>query len=909
MNEKDTNKIDCNCAYEYKISPRNGTIKGCLLANLFNYNQNKISLLCSSSILIKSVTINQQKAFFSRSSTQDEYGNLHIYFPSKKESPFWTPIPNLTPTNICRKNYMIVIIFEIKKKNPSIIIYNNFICTTNFPFGIAGWMPVFCDMRLTSIEKLILNADREGYYIIGPGKPIMSTPTRKEYNLTTIYNLDLLAWAVGEINKVKIHGYNFYSIDQFDPSNFSFLDDINKVQVKAQHTHHPFLILPNHFTQLEITTGFFILSASLLEDYFNFPSIIPIPSSYHLVAAVSYGLSFDIYCRRFNPSFEMNWFLSGLISYTSRVFLKSGIGSQGMALYDFILIQYLRNFENEKLDFFSSNANVVLSMNRWEINSPLRIKAMFVIHIIAGLLADSFRKPRNFPNAWPNDLNKQSFTENLSKLTNNDKTFQKVWIKGNIIPIVEIQINVNLNKELRSLMSCQVSYQTTNIKKSNTKIPGSFVAFHSLGKVSQNVLLDVNGKSECVNFTDLPKNRPLKSIKMKSFDGIYWISFEMKPRIPIVIHYQCPNEMLFNIIMNYDSSLITQHDALVSLNRILLTTRDTGDMEIIQFLSNLLTDNKSRTFFSLKCHALVILGNVSLATDVDGDQANAARKEIINYFLDYIANRETTYLQKLDLIHPLLVLTAFRVISKLITVTEKYTSFDFLKTALVQLSSNVIGPGIVYCFRLLIKNSNEKQITSLIPHLIGFISNCSGNLPLMTAAIRVYSIILRWYEKMVAEKILISMIESFDDHQLPLEARAAIADLLFENYYVETFVAIMIQIIKGISKEFESVENSSFIFIGRMMKLLNSKCLLLTEPMVSEIKESCNLYEIYKVIHMIACHSSDSYISLFSDTKAVFQKVFSHKWNKILYPDGIIKTSPVDLNNETIADGLFSDDE
>ena len=601
----------------------------------------------------------------------------------------------------------------------------------------------------------------------------------------------------------------------------------------------------------------------------------------------------------------MNWFISGLISYSSRIFLKGAIRSQGVALYDFINIQYLRNFDKEKLDLFSMNSSSLLCVNRWEANSPYRIKSLYAIHIIAGLLSDEFRKPLNFPDAWPDILDKSTFLDHLSELISNPKAFLKTWTKDTIIPSVEIEINVNLNKELRSLISCQVSYHFTNIRPIDTSLPATFVVFHNLGKVTQNVFLNFNSHPETIEFSELPKTRQLKSSQMKGLDGIYWISVGSKPRIPIVVYYRCPVQMLFNILTNYDASLLTQHDALISLNRILLTERDSGDYEIIRFLSNLLTSNKNRSFFSIKCHALIILGNAALASDLDGNQADAARREIVSYFFDYIVSKDTGNLQELDLIHPLLVLTTFQVISRLITLTENFVSFDFLKTAMEQLSSSEIGPGIVYCFKSLIQNSNEKQVASLIPHLIGFISNCSGNPPLMTAAIRVYSMIMGWYPKMVAEKIMISMIESFNDHQLPFKTRIAIADLLFVNFRYESFIGAF----KGIRKEFESVVNPSFMFIKTVMELLSANYKLLSKSDSDLIKSNHNINEMYNVMHLIASHSADSFIELFSYTKYLFQSMFAMKWNKIQFPDGIIKATTINFDDEEIADGLFSDDE
>ena len=93
--------------YEFHVSPSRGLVRGCLLANLKKFKENKISLKCSNAIDIKIVKVNNQKAFFSRSYDQKEKTNLHIYIPNVQESTFWSPVPKLTPMKFETRDYEI----------------------------------------------------------------------------------------------------------------------------------------------------------------------------------------------------------------------------------------------------------------------------------------------------------------------------------------------------------------------------------------------------------------------------------------------------------------------------------------------------------------------------------------------------------------------------------------------------------------------------------------------------------------------------------------------------------------------------------------------------------------------------------------------------------------------------------
>ena len=99
------------------------------------------------------------------------------------------------------------------------------------------------------------------------------------------------------------------------------------------------------------------------------------------------------------------------------------------------------------------------------------------------------------------------------------------------------------------------------------------------------------------------------------------------------------------------------------------------------------------------------------------------------------------------------------------------------------------------------------------------------------------------------------------------------------------------------------------MFIETIMRLLNAKFALLTAEEVAVMKANYNLNEMYVILHSIASHSSDSFIDLFTDTKMLFKSMFEMKWNKIQFPDGIIKATNMKYSDDEIADGLFSDDD
>ncbi|OHT15067.1 hypothetical protein TRFO_42712 [Tritrichomonas foetus] len=945
------------CFYEYHVSPSNGTINGSVLAKLGNFHENKILMKCSSLIIIKSITINNQQAFFSRSSFHGDEANLHIYFPLKKESPFWSPLPKLTPTGHCRKDFEIVILFEIQKRNPSIVKYHNFICTSNVSYGVFGWMPLFCDFKMNIVEKLVLIADKEDYTFIGPCRPSSTSPTSREYDLSKARNLELMGWAIGEVKSTKIHGYKFYSIDQFDHSHFSFLGNINKtaklineeiienqendknketlndmdddidlenIEINDPKNENlsrcesnnrienqsmliyadkapPFLILPDHITNMEISTNFFILSSNMFYNFCDFPSPIPVPSSYFLVAAVSFAFAFDKFGRRFDCSYESNWFLNGLISYASRTFIKAAIGGEGIQFFDYILINYLWKFDDGEKELMSNIVSRKLQINRWEVRCPFRVKSQFVIHILASLSSTQNLKPYRFPNIWPSVINRQVLFNELKNFSDESFSFLKMWTQKKKIPAAKIFLEHQNTKDLKSILSEKIHFQFLRIKNYKTAITGTFKAYHSHGVIPTTVMLNISPTPVSFEF-NLPKNRQVQksSNSLKSFDGLHWISFETKPQLPIVIIYEYPIPMLINIIKHYNSSLFTQHEALQSLNRFLAQFGDNGSLDIIRFLGNLLTNNNS--FYTLKCHAMRILSTMA-NKGLYQQQKDAARNEIITFFLDEIANRDTTRLLKLDLLHPSIVLSTFQAIARLITITNRFSSFNFLSTAMGQLSSTDIGPGIVLCFQN-IQFTNTNEVAILNKHIIGFMKKCSGNPPLMTAAVRVFNRLITSFQKMIAERIMISMVDSFSDHLLHTETRTAISELLLTNFPFEAFIAIL----RGLKKEIES-PNPSFRFIETIMKKLHGMCYELTKEQLLLIRRNSNLNEMYNIVRLIATHSSDSNSDLYNISVLLFDSLLSTVWNKKLTPEGMIHSHPLEYGEDAITDGMFSDSE
>ena len=907
--------------YEFHVSPSRGLVRGCLLANLKKFKENKISLKCSNAIDIKIVKVNNQKAFFSRSYDQKEKTNLHIYIPNVQESTFWSPVPKLTPMKFETRDYEIIIIFEVQKKNPSLIVYNNFICTSNYAYDISGWMPFFSSFDISSIKKFVLKADKEGYIFIGPCEPSISTSTMNEYDLSLMHNqkLEYMGWAIGEMKVSKIFGFHFLSIDQFDPTLFSFLEKIHNyinnfndnidnclsssqgaVEQKKliKKSKIPFLVVRNHFVQMEITTGFFILSANMFNEYYDFPFFIPISSSFYLVTAVSYALAFDIYGRRFNCSSEVNWLLNGIITYSSRPFIKAALGSESIQFYEWMLIKYLDRFSKCNLE--NHNVSNKLKLNFWEFRNPARIKSQFIVHLIASFQIKKFSKPNSFPDLWPDYITKEVVINEIQKFTEYNE-FKSAWISQNTIPYAKISLE-QVTFRIKSIMYTDISCSFPNVDNFEASIPGVFRVFHSSGILSKPALLNITSKPTKFSF-ETPKKKSKNPIK--SNDGLYWISFESKPALPMIKFYNINDQMLFNIIKNYNSSLSTQHDALQSIELILNQNGDDGNCEKIKFLGELLND--SHTFYTLKCHAVHILGTL-LNRDSNFNESSTARKAIINFFSDEIVDIHTTKLQDLKLVHPLLVLSTFQTISKLFTITDKYSSFNFLQTAMIQLANTDIGPGIVLCF-LSICKIKDSNVNEILPHIIGFMRNCSGNPPLMTAAVRALRRFIPAYEGIVLERLVVALINSLLDHLVHFETRLAIAELLLICFTKDSITPIM----SSIKKEFET-SNPSYTFINGVLRVMN--IFVNSQKYQQELEITKTRYDlnlIYNVASEISMFSTDSFTELHERLLMIFHNILTpinvKRKEKQVHqiPDGIIYATPYEYGEQAQTNGMFSD--
>jgi hypothetical protein len=161
----------------------------------------------------------------------------------------------------------------------------------------------------------------------------------------------------------------------FDVSKVNFLRDV--VPLIGEDVKSPFIVVPDHFVELEVSLGFFVLSSEIFLEYGEFPSSVLIPQFYHVVASMTYTLTFWRMGRRFALSRSLNWFLHGMIWHSSKSYQIAALGENGVLFYEWALARYLWRFKELNEQFQDP---CELPVYKWVIRQPMHINASFEVH-------------------------------------------------------------------------------------------------------------------------------------------------------------------------------------------------------------------------------------------------------------------------------------------------------------------------------------------------------------------------------------------------------------------------------------------------------------------------------------------------------------------------------------------------
>lgn len=878
---------------EFHVSPSTQKIDGRLIMNLRNEFHKKLDFKCSSKINILSVFVNNNEAFYSRSSGKMEESSFHIYMPSLNKTDLWSPIPKLKNKTPLPK-IQVVITFTVSIDNPSLIVYPNFIATSNCAYGIAGWMPQYLNSNEKILEKLIVSTDSQDYKIIGPTPPQLISNTKYIFDIKDSIDLNFMGWVVGKLHTFTYNCFHFYSVDQVDMNSFSFIK-YYETDEKAPTSH--IVIVPRHSCNMEITLGFSILSSELLIDFFDFPSVIPIPSSYFLVAAVSYIIAYDRYGKRFKYSKKFQWLLHGIIATIAQQFILSVIGETANGFYEWVMLRYLFEFctNNTQLMIKNSMASTIYA-NQWILRKPIRIKAQYVVQLITNYFPEDQQKLGSFENMWPPELVEMNeFIFFLDSFVSSPSKFIDFWIYNDHIPVSEISFESEPVKRWKSISDVTVHIKHHIPVKKDIKIPVSIRIFHSQSVVGQCILMDNQPKSVTMM---LPKERVSKAkVAAGIVDSILFVTLETSPRVPLIINYFYSVRHLINLLKKYNASTFALHEALSSLHRILLLNGDDPSFTILNIFEEIL--NNDGSFFSIRCHCLNILANIT-TNEFHLTEASEARKIMVEFFLGNISDKKTTKFQKIDQLHPSIVISSFQAITSIIDVTEEYTSLDFLISALNQVSSSVIGPGILYCCKK-IHFKTTQAVGSLVEILMNYMAQSSANPPLLIASIRIFGSMLTAFTRMVTEKILISFIQSFEDIKIHPEARIAIAESLFTYYPYDAFYSVP----KGLKTEIES-PTPNYAFLYRIFNMMLMTVNNITGETLDKIRTRSGLSEMFKSIHALLIKTSHAYTEFYYLICQIYNKIFSEKWEYMRMPNGLIQDFQMEYVND-LTTGAFSD--
>ena len=875
-------------AVELHVNVDEVCVRGCMLVRVERVRV--VSFRCSAAIEIGAVSVDGVKAFYTRTGVSGKDGNLNVFVPDGRRIGLWSPVPECARKP---EQVSVVITWTIGKRSPSLVRFPGVVGVTIVPYGIGGWMPE--PVKGVRFERLLIKTEEAGYVALGPSAAVPKGENAFEFELSGIGSAQYMGWIVGKLKENVVSGVRFLSVGQVDLSVFAFLDEV--APLLDQECGYPFVILPRHPTDVETTSGFAILSAELLIDYCDFPTLIPLPWHYQIAYAISYALAFRKFGRVYMSNCGINWLVNGLISYAARPYLIAAIGETAFDVFEWVMLRYSFSFTG---DATLEGGDRELSPNMWRSKSALKMKALYVVQILVNLVPDQFRDPERFLSLWRHDTDRKACYKELHKYFQEPNSFIDVFLRGTSYVVLELSYDVSVSRELRSLATV-----TTNLtclekvtKSSRLKLPLTVRAFHETGSVAETV--NITTSEDVISEFSLPRPRRRTQRSKRDpipMDGLLFCVAESNPRMPIIVMSKgtpdCQHIPIINIIKSYSASPFAQHDALASLQKILLHKGDTGSGDILDFLDLLIKDDA--LFFSLRCHAIHILCE-AMQQAIDSDVQEKSKTILVNFFFQNIIQEDTMVLKRMDNIPIEIVVAIFRAISSISQLTEKFSSFDCLRCALTQIASSDMGPAVMLCF-LGVPLDNMKHVRQLQILTIEHVQAISGNVPLITAAVNVFNRVISSIDsEIVTEKVMLSMLDAFLDRKVPCGARSAVAKLLINNFPVATVMSMQ----NGLRSEMES-DDPDYAFILRVVVAMHEFC--------KDGKEylSSGRLEMHSVLHEIMRLATDTDEDLYKAVKSLFVTLFD-EWPYKQTPDGLIRGRPLDFENRNVNIGMFSDD-
>ena len=875
-------------ALELHVDVREGVVRGCMLLHIECVP--KATFRCSAGIEIEAVAVNGVKAFWSRTAISDVDGNLHVFLPDEKKAGLWSPVPDCQNLDQMAD---VVITWKIRKKSPSLVKFPGVLGVTNVPYGIGGWMPEPL-IPQTSLDTILIKTDKTDHVVLGPCPGSRRQDGMWEFQLSNIGNLRFVGWIVGNLKETIVSGFRFLSIGQVDLSRFAFLSEIAPLAPGADAK--PFVMLPRHPCEMELTCGFAVLSTELMLDYCDFPSIIPIPWQYQIVYAVGYALAFMRFGKDYSCNCGVNWFVSGVMSYAAKPYMVSAIGETAYDVFQWVMLRYCFSYTGEKtLD----GSEMELLPHVWNSQNPMRIKAWFVVQILVNMVSDEFQDPWQFPSLWTcNHLDRAELQNLLRRYFKDPTPFIDFFVRGSSYLVMGLSYAAETTRDLRSLyyVTMHLAPLEKVSKSSRPHLPVTMRVFHEMGSLAETV--ELVAYEELYSEFSFPRSRRRNKKSQKdpvSVSGILFCVVETNPRMPIIVLTDgvrdCPHIASINLIKCYSASPFAQHEALSSLQKILLRHGDTGAGEILSFLQQLLDDPS--VFFSLKCHAIHILSEVS-NHNVFPEMQEKAKEVLLRFFFENIVHEESMLLKKAEGIPTEIVVSIFRAISSMSKITETFSSFDYLRSAVTQIASLDIGPAIILCF-LGVPLDNFRHVRQLQVLTIENMQAMSNNVPLITASVHVFNRMVDSIDsEVVTERVMVSMLESFLDRKIPTRARLAIAQLLIDKFPIETFLNMQ----NGLRAEMEA-DDPDYNFIRQVLIQMQN----------SERIEHDNVRqgrrEIHTVMHEILQLATDTDEALYQVVKDLFVSLFE-EWPYKQTPDGLIRAQRLDFENRNVTVGLDS---
>ena len=890
-------KCKCFINSEYFISFGDRKVDGCVEFNVERCSSDTLNFSFSSSVVVNSVTFNGKPAFFSRAPYNgDENSNFHVFLPIGFESSFWSPIPSFSKKKKCsiKRNFTLKIDFTINESCPSITWYKNFVYTNSHPFGTQGWMPKLLEDSEKKFGTLKISVDRPDLTIFGAFKVSETTKRRADekeqsvsFDLKHLVNTELLGWAIGELNLIEVKQFKIYFLDHIEQNSFSFLTSFPETPKDPS----PIIIVPDLPNDALIYSGFALLNDQMLCKYSSFRSTLLIPSSYHLIVAISYIFAVDLY-GNVSDFCDFAWLFVGLMSVKSRKFYSSVLGKSNEEFYDWSMIRYLHKIGS------NDGATNKLNCYSWDLDSSQRLRAHYVMNIVFANIREA--KNDEFIESIPQHLDNEILVNFLSPYITESELFIQYWFSGVQIPVYNVSISWE-TKRFQTNVIANVSLEPILNQKTKLCLPMTAIIYSVIGGYKEDVMVPIAKK--CSYEFDLMRRKPRAKkgpVDPKENVPVDFLLFplvESNPRVPSIIMYDIDTQMLINIVKSYHLSVYAQHEALASLHRRFLEKSADAGL-ITEYLNILINDDSA--FFSLRCHAIHILGDV-MCKNKNLDISSAAKNVLIDFFTSKIAGERTTKLQDISSIHPCIIVTIFRNIALDCNVPI-LSPYQYISNAITQLSGTILEPYLIECTSF-VEMGHEKEWNSLSEFLLDKIKDSDDPLT-KCISLGAYERFVVSLPNHIRDYFINSLSIKLDDRSFKRTVKQAIARLVIRWVPNESSITILQN-----SADELRFESPDYLYIENIMRYLVFALPSWGDDVTSSIKKHANMSLIFENIRFIISKTAQSHNQIYQCCTALYRILFNkEKWPYIFIPDGIIKTYKLDLD-KSFDEGMFSDDD